>query len=48
MANEPTFNARAGAPVADQDALTAGSRRALLQDCELIERGLWRPVAAKG
>lgn len=48
MANEPTFTARAGAPVADQNALIAGSRGALLQDRELIERGLWRPVAAKG
>ncbi len=48
MADEPTFTARAGAPVADQDALTAGSCRALLQDCELIERCPWRPVSAKG
>ena len=32
MANEPTFTARAGAPVADQNWPTAGSRRALPQD----------------
>jgi catalase len=45
MADEPTFTASAGAPVAaGQSSLTAGSRGALLQDCELIENCPERPV----
>ena len=49
MANEPTLTASAGAPdAAGQNSLTAGSRGALLQDCELIESCPERPVYAKG
>ena len=49
MADEPRFTASAGAPVAaGQNSLTARSRGALLQDCELIESCPERPVYAKG
>jgi hypothetical protein len=49
MADEPTFTASAGAPVAaGQNSLTARSGGAVPQDCELVESCPERPVYAKG